>query len=137
MLRIYVLVALLAAVGGGYYYVQKLQADLETARANAIRLEEAVKTSEQSLRLMEETAAKMAELNAELTVNLQKAEQYGDELRNTLQKHDLTALATKKPGLIEKRMQNATNQLWDDLEQLTDPSRVQLADSGAQSGDGN
>ena len=51
--------------------------------------------------------------------DLRKAEKYGDELRETLNKHDLTHLANKKPGLIEKRMQNATDKLWDDLESVT------------------
>ena len=50
---------------------------------------------------------------------LKRAEQYGDELRNTLRKHNLTHLANKKPGMIEKRMQNATDKLWDDLESIT------------------
>jgi len=54
-----------------------------------------------------------------LSVDLQKAELYGDELRATLNKHNLTHLANKKPGLIEKRMQNATDKLWNDLESIT------------------
>ena len=38
---------------------------------------------------------------------------------DTLNKHNLTHLANKKPGLIEKRMQDATDKLWDDLESVT------------------
>jgi len=41
------------------------------------------------------------------------------QLRETLNKHDLTHLANKKPGLIEKRMQDATDKLWGDLESVT------------------
>jgi uncharacterized protein HemX len=137
MLRVYLLLFILSVAGGGIYYVQKLQSDLETARANVVKMEEAVKTSEASLRMMEETAAKFAEMSVQLQEDLQKAEQYGDELRNTLNKHNLTHLANKKPGLIEKRMQDATNKLWDDLELITDPSGMQSDDSGAQSGDSN
>ena len=55
----------------------------------------------------------------QLGEDLQKAEQYGDELRATLNKHNLTHLANKKPGMIEKRMQDATDKLWDDLESVT------------------
>ena len=43
-----------------------------------------------------------------------------DDLRATLNKHDLTHLANKKPGLIEKRMQDKTDALWKDLESITD-----------------
>jgi hypothetical protein len=128
----FVLVAL-GIAGGGYLYVQKLQSDLETARANVAKMEIAVQTSEASLKLVQEESARLGELNGKLQNDLQKAEQYGDELRATLQRHNLTHLATKKPGLIEPRMQGATDELWKDLESITDPNAnggVQSTDSG-------
>ena len=73
------------------------------------------------MKLERAETVRLGELNLQLSSDLQKAEQYGDELRATLQKHNLTHLANKKPGLIEKRMQNATDKLWDDLESITDP----------------
>src|SRR6056300_982615 len=117
----FVLVAL-GIVGGGYMWVQKLQSDLETARANVARMEVAVQTSEASLKLVQEETVRLGELNGKLQNDLQKAEQYGDELRATLQRHNLTHLATKKPGLIEPRMQGATDELWKDLESITNPN---------------
>jgi len=128
-IRIAMILVLLSAAAGGVFYVKKLQSDLETARANVAKMEVAVQTSEASLKLVQEETIKLAELNKELSSNLQKAEKYGDELRATLQKHNLTHLANKKPSLIEKRMQNATNKLWDDLESITDPN----ANNGMQS----
>ena len=59
------------------------------------------------------------DLEFDLGTDLKKAEEYGDELRDTLRKHNLTHLANKKPGMIEKRMQDATDKLWDDLESVT------------------
>lgn len=133
----FVLVAL-GIAGGGYMWVQKLQSDLETARANVAKMEIAVQTSEASLKLVQAETARLGELNSQLQNDLQKAEQYGDELRSTLQKHNLTHLANKKPGLIEKRMQDATNKLWDDLESITTvPSGVQFNDSGAPDSNSN
>ena len=58
-------------------------------------------------------------LTDQLNKDLRKSEEYGDQLRETLNKHDLTHLANKKPGLIEQRMQNATDKLWGDLESVT------------------
>jgi ABC-type transporter Mla subunit MlaD len=113
---------LLAGAGGGFMYVKNLQSNLEVARANAAKLEAAVETSEASLKLLKEDNARLNALSDQLNEDLRKAEQYGDELRATLQKHNLTHLANKKPGLIEKRMQNATDKLWNDLESLTDDS---------------
>jgi len=139
-IRIALILVLLAGAGGGILYVKKLQSDLETARANVAKMEVAVQTSENSLKLVQEETLKLAELNKNLSADLQKAEQYGDELRATLQKHNLTHLANKKPGLIEKRMQNATNELWDDLESITDPNAnngMQSTDSGTKTSNSN
>jgi Skp family chaperone for outer membrane proteins len=128
-IRIAMILVLLAGAGGAFLYVKNLQKNLEIARANVAKLEVAVQTSEASLKLERAESARLGELNNQLSTDLQKAEQYGDELRATLQKHNLTHLANKKPGLIEKRMQNATNKLWDDLESITDPN----ANAGVQS----
>jgi uncharacterized protein HemX len=136
-IRIAILLFVIGAAGGAYLYVQKLQSDLETARANVAKMEVAVQTSEASLKLLQDETKRLNELTAELGDQLRKAEQYGDELRNTLQKHNLTHLANKKPGLIEKRMQNATNQLWDDLAVITDPDGLQQSNSGTESSNSN
>jgi multidrug resistance efflux pump len=132
-IRIAMILVLLAGAGGAFLYVKNLQKNLEIARANVAKMEVAVQTSEASLKLERAETVRLGELNNQLSSDLQKAEQYGDELRATLQKHNLTHLANKKPGLIEKRMQNATNKLWDDLESITDPNAnagVQSTDSG-------
>lgn len=137
-IRIAIVLTLLAGAGGGFFYVKKLQSDLQTARENVAKMEVAVQTAEASVKTLQEDAIKMAELNAQLTTDLQKAEQYGDELRATLQKHNLTHLANKKPGLIEKRMQNATDKLWDDLADITNPNRVlDVQSAGAESSNSN
>ena len=118
-IKIAIVLVVLSTAGMGVLYVNKLQSDLETARANVAKMEIAVQTSEASLELERSETARLGELNSQLSNELQKAEQYGDELRATLQKHNLTHLANKKPGLIEQRMQDATDKLWDDLESIT------------------
>ena len=100
-------------------------------------MEVAVQTSEASLALERSENTRLNELNSQLGENLQRAEQYGDELRNTLQKHNLTHLANKKPGLIQKRMQNATNRLWDDLTSITDADSVQRSETGTEDSNSN
>ena len=132
-LKIAFVLVFIGLAGGGFLYVKKLQNDLETARANVAKMEIAVEVSEASLKLVNEESARLGELNTQLSVELQKAEQYGDELRATLQRHNLTHLATKKPGLIEPRMQGATDELWKDLESITGNTptgELQSTDSG-------
>lgn len=118
-------VLMLAMAGLGKWYYSDSQARIATLRENAAKLETAVQISESSIKLMQENAAKNAELNMKLQADLNKAEQYGDELRATLQKHNLTALALRKPGLIEKRMNDATSKLWSDISSDTSVVGVQ------------
>ena len=115
MIKIYlflIIMGVLGAVGfGGYLYYKDTQQRIAILTENNAKLEIAIQISEDSIATLQNDIAKNAELNRELQKELQIAEGYGDQLRATLQKHNLTHLANKKPGLIEKRMQNATNRL--------------------------
>ena len=136
-LKIAFVLVTLGIAGGGYMYVQKLQSDLETARANVAKMEVAVQTAEASIATLQAENVRVGELNNKLQSDLQKAEQYGDELRATLQRHNLTHLASQKPGLIEQRMQSATDKLWDDLVDITDPNGVQQPETGTTDSNSN
>ena len=136
-IKIAMVMTVIATAGMGYMYVQKLQSDLQTARDNVAKMEVAVQVSEASIATLQADAARSAELNANLQRELQTAERYGDELRATLQKHNLTALAQRKPGLIENRMQDATDSLWDDLRGVTDPNGVQQPETGTANSNSN
>jgi hypothetical protein len=118
-IKIALVFVMLAGAGGGLFYVKQLQSNLEIARLNNAKLESAVETSEASLATLKADNIRLNALSNQLNADLNKSEQYGDELRATLNKHNLTHLANKKPGPIEKRMQNATDKLWDNLESIT------------------
>ncbi len=123
MLRVYIIVIILSVLGGcayaAKYYYDTTQATIAQLRENNAKLEVANEENQQTIKKMGEDTKRLNALTDQLSADLRKAEEYGDELRNTLNKHDLTHLANKKPGLIEKRMQNATDKLWDDLESIT------------------
>jgi type II secretory pathway pseudopilin PulG len=140
MIKVYlflIIMGVLGAVGyGGYMYYKDTQQRIATLTENNAKLEVAVQISEDSVELLQDDIVKNAELNRELQKELQIAEQYGDQLRNTLRKHNLTHLANKKPGLIERKMQNATNRLWNDLADITNPDGVQ-SDTRTKGSDGN
>src|SRR6056300_1911202 len=122
MIRLYAIIIVIGILGaaawGAKYYYDTTQATIATLRENNAKLETANQINQETIAQQQADAIKIAELNSQLTSDLQRAEQYGDELRSTLNKHNLTHLANKKPGLIEQRMQNATNKLWDDLESI-------------------
>ena len=123
MIKLYAIIIIVGILGGAAYgakyYYDTTQNTLAQLRDNNAKLEVANKTNQATIEKMGQDSARLNELNSELNANLRKSEKYGDELRDTLNKHNLTHLANKKPGLIEKRMQNATDKLWDDLESLT------------------
>ena len=118
-LKIAVVLIILSVAGGGFFYVKQLQSNLEIARLNNAKLSSAVETSEASIATLKADNARLNTLTDQLNSDLNKSEAYGDELRATLNKHNLTHLANKKPGLIENRMQGKTDELWKDLESIT------------------
>ena len=136
MIKVYlflIIMGVLGAVGyGGYMYYKDTQQRIATLTANNAKLETAVQISEESIATLQSDIVKNAKLNNRLQRELQTAETYGDQLRSTLQKHNLTHLANKKPSLIERKMQNATNRLWDCLADITNPDGVQ-SDAGSKS----
>ena len=123
MLRVYIMIIVVGLVGGvvygGYYYYQDAQQRLKTLQQNNAKLEVAVKSKEAALQSVQENAEKQLKLNKELSGKLQNAEKYQDELRAKLQKHDLTRLSQKKPGLIEKKINEGTEKLFTDFESVT------------------
>ena len=140
MIKIYLFLIIMGVIGGvgygGYMYYKDTQERIAILTDNNAKLEVAAQLQEETINTMIEDVERNAELNKELQDKLQLAEKYGDQLRNTLRKHNLTHLANKKPSAIEKRMQNATNRLWDDLANITNPNGVQ-SDAGAKGGDGD
>ena len=123
MIRLYAIIFIVALLGGAAYaakyYYDTTQATIAQLRENNAKLEVANEENQATIKQLGEDAKRLNALTDQLTTDLRKAEVYGDELRNTLNKHDMTHLANKKPGLIEKRMQDATDKLWGDLESVT------------------
>ena len=103
----------------GLIHYDTTQATIAQLRENNAKLEVANEENQLTISKMEENSVRLNALTDQLNQDLKKSEEYGNELRNTLNKHNLTHLANKKPGLIEKRMQNATDKLWGDLESVT------------------
>ena len=122
MFRIYAIVIVVGLVGGAvwgaYGYYKDTQQRISTLTQNNAKLKSANDTNTATIQQLNKNALALNQLIDDLGSELKKAEQYGDELRNTLRKHNLTHLANKKPGMIEKRMQNATDKLWDNLEYI-------------------
>jgi hypothetical protein len=100
--------------GFGWYY-KITQARITTLTENAAKLEVAIDAAEASITLLENEAVKNAELQKNLTVQLQEAESYGDSLRKKLRELDLLGDAMRDAANLEGRMNGATANLWRDI----------------------
>lgn len=123
MLKIYMLIFVLGIIGGvgygAYAYYQDTQQRIATLQTNNAKLETVAKTNELTITSMQKNQEKFATLNKDLQMKLNEAEEYGDDLRKKLHKHNLTRLSIKKPGLIEKRINDGTKKLFKSIESLT------------------
>jgi len=116
MTRIYLMLIVLAVLGsvgyGAMWYYKDTQQRLATLRENNAKLEVAVETAEQSMNTMKDEMARNQELMKDLSARLQKAEAYGDDLRNKLRQMDLVQDAIKDAAKLEGKMNGATAKLW-------------------------
>ena len=123
MVKLYATLAVVGIVGsilfGAWYEYRDMQQRIATLRENNAKLETVAKANAEALDQMTAFADQMAEQNLELQSNLQKAEAYKDDLLSKFQKHNLTKLSLKKPGLIERRINDATKKVFDDIESIT------------------
>lgn len=119
MFRLYVLIFIVAILGGvGYsakYYYDTTQNTIATLRDNNAKLEVAVDTAQTSVETLQGDIVKLGKLTKSLQQDLQKAEQYGDELRAKLSKLDLVVEALKGSKSLEGKMNGATANLWRDF----------------------
>ena len=123
MLKIYILVVVVGLVGGvvygGYYYYKDTQSRIQTLTENNVKIMAAKEAQDNTINTLIADREKFDKLNKQLQVKLDKANEYRDTLIDKLRKHDLAKLSMKKPGLVEKRINNGTKKLFRSLENLT------------------
>ena len=123
MLKIYILIIVLGFVGGvvygGWYYYKDTQARIQILTENSAKLEVATQQQEMTINILVEDAEKFRELNKDLNIKLEAANDYKNELISKLRKHDLSRLSQLKPGLVEKRINNGTKELFESFESIT------------------
>ena len=102
---------------GGYYWMTEKR--LTVLTENNAKLSIAAQTNQQTIDKLSEDYEKQQVLNKELGIKLKASEAYGDNLAKKLREHDLTMLTLRKPGLIERRVNSATQKILKDLESST------------------
>jgi len=119
MLKLYAAIFVIGVVGaaayGAKYYYDTTQNKIAILTENNAQLEVAVQTANESLEVAITNQKKLAELNNNLQLDLQRAEQYGDSLRSKLAELDLVRDALLDAKNLEGRMNGATAKLWREI----------------------
>ena len=116
------IVALLTTVGySGFSYLADLQERVGTLQANNDKLENAVRTQQETIKRAQEDAERQAKLSRELTAKLQEAEKGLDHLRKRFTQIDINKEAMEDPAGLELRINNAVNRLISDVTTQTTP----------------
>ena len=100
----------IAGIAGAGMYVVKLRADNVILKANQIQLEQSIKSQAKVLAQQKKDFEKIMKANKEmnqLVDNLQEDMRQLDK-RFTKKGRDIGKIAEKKPGLVEKIINNAT-----------------------------
>ena len=100
---------ILAGGAGGYAYVQKLQKDNAILKTNQVKLETAVADNNAVIEQQTKDLKQIRSTLSNLEEEKKKLQADKDNLSKKLGKHDIGELAEKKPGLVEKIINKASD----------------------------
>jgi len=115
----FILLLLSGIVGGAYYYYTDTQSRIATLTKKNLALELAAQECTDTLDQVQQNYSEIRRNLTALQAELNKSETYRSELQDKLRRHDLTRLTLEKPGLIERRVNDATKKIFEDLESDT------------------
>lgn len=99
--------------------IEKLQSDIRTLQANQATYVAAAQENEQTIRDLQTHALTQANRAQELTTTIQRLEGEKQRYLAIFREHDLTKLSRAKPGLIESRINQGTQDVFRGIEQDT------------------
>tara|TARA_B100001059_G_scaffold52761_1_gene46602 strand:- start:16719 stop:17129 length:411 start_codon:yes stop_codon:yes gene_type:complete len=123
MYKVFITTTIIAS-GLCYYLYQENQKLL----GNVKSLEVAVQTQEQTIKQLQSDFTLQGESLLELQSKNQEIQLEMNRYLDIFKRHNLTRLAAAKPGLIEKRVNSATKEVFDGIEK--DSRDIDNADDG-------
>ncbi len=123
MFKLHIMVIVVGLVGGvvygGFYFYQDAQKRIATLQQNNAKLEVVAKENEQVVRSMRVETARLNDLNKSLQGKLSRAEESREKLLTRLQEINLKKESMINPIEIEKRINDGTDKMFNDLESIT------------------
>ena len=136
MLKLYAFLFIFGIIGGAIfgakYYYDSTKATIQRLSAEKAILDTALEQQTASINAMQEQMERQNELNTELQANLQEANSGLNEMRSKFARHDLTRLAIAKPGLIQTRINNGTDEVFREIEENTNNKPVNTIEPVAE-----
>jgi len=117
--------AIILVLGLGSWYLWN---ENQTLKANNIKLEGAVQMQEETISTLQNDFAKQTTALNNLQSKNNEIELEMNRYLDIFKRHNLTKLAAAKPGLIEQRVNKATKEVFDGIEQ--DSRDIDAADDG-------
>jgi len=108
----------MAVSGYAFYYlsVAPLKVENKELFEENTALELSIQTQTETIRRIEENIQKTQESLNKLTKKNQQYEQEQAEFLDIFRRHNLAQLASAKPGLVEKRVNNGTQEVFNAIE---------------------
>ena len=97
--------------------ITQLQSDVRQYQAQNVALQSAAEINEQTIRSLEENSQRQIQQVTALTSVNQQLQSEKDEYLSIFRRHDLQRLALARPGLIEPRINNGTQEVFRQMEQ--------------------
>ena len=110
-------IAIILVLGLGCWW---LYSENETLKANNVKLEYAVEEQKQTINTIKEQYEKQGAALMNMTRENALIEQEKAEYLEIFSRHNLDVLALKKPGMIELRMNNASEKVMEGIEDDTE-----------------
>lgn len=110
-------IAIILVLGLGCWW---LYSENETLKANNVKLEYAVEEQKQTIATIKESYEKQGQALMNMTKENALIEQEKAEYLQIFSRHNLDVLALKKPGMIELRMNNASEKVMEGIEDDTE-----------------
>lgn len=136
MLKLYAFLFIFGIIGGAIfgakYYYDSTQATIQRLSAEKAILDTALEQQTASINAMQEQMERQNELNTELQANLQEANSGLSEMRSKFARNDLTRLAIARPGLIQTRINNGTDEVFREIEENTNNKPVNTIEPVAE-----
>lgn len=108
-------IAFIAMLGFGYWYFTWSQNKISQLAADKAKLEVAVDEQKKTIESMQEFQRRQSADLVRLQNDLSESETEKGRLAGLLARHNLTELARQKPGLIEKRINDASKKMLREL----------------------